>query len=416
MKELNERLDDFSKRITSIPFLTSIRDGLGSTWLFLGAISFLTLLISFPIESYQHFMANNLIYDYVRELNLLLIKLYLIVILLSTAYYYANHQQKESFKASSLGLFFYVSLYPMDFFKNYSFLDLFSFKKMIPSIVLTLVLLKVFFKLEEVLENREYTSSIPPMVIESLTVYLPIVFILGVNSILAYGLYRWKNIFIVDLVERVLIEPVFHLGRSVFFPVVYQFFSTLLWFFGINGPSVTNIVYSPITTSLTLENLQASLNNQPIVNIQSWAFSDFLANYGGGGSTLSLVILMLFFSQSDKYKEMAKLSLIPALFGINEMIIFGFPIILNMNMFIPFILVPTLNMTLAYLATYIGLIPKMSGLFIPWTTPIFVSGWLLTGSMRTVVFQGVQLLLGCILYYPFFKKEDIKQKMIENEM
>lgn len=66
-----------------------------------------------------------------------------------------------------------------------------------------------------------------------------------------------------------------------------------------------------------------------MTNVFTSAFSDFFCNYGGGGSTLGLVILMAFTGKSNRIKTLGRLSLPAAIFGINEPIIFGLPIVLN---------------------------------------------------------------------------------------
>ena len=102
-------------------------------------------------------------------------------------------------------------------------------------------------------------------------------------------------------------------------------------------------------------------------------------------------------------KKLGRLALIPGIFGINEMVTFGLPVVLNPIIVIPFLLTPLVNITLATLATMWGIIPYTTGASLPWTTPFFFSGWLSTGS-----------ILGCLIYFPFFKALD-KQYLKEEE-
>ena len=66
---------------------------------------------------------------------------------------------------------------------------------------------------------------------------------------------------------------------------------------------------------------------------------------------LGLIIAILIFSKAKEQKSIAKLSLAPGLFNINEMVIFGLPIVLNPIYIIPFVLAPLVNITIGYLAT-----------------------------------------------------------------
>ena len=209
-----------------------------------------------------------------------------------------------------------------------------------------------------------------------------------------------------NFIYKILQAPLMGFGRSILFEPIYQFLSTLFWFFGINGPAVTNTVFNPIHLALTTENLEAFKAGQPLQNIFTGPFGDFFGNFGGGGSTLSLVILMVFVSKSERMKKLGRLAIIPGVFGINEMVIFGLPVVLNPIIAIPFLLTPLVNITLATVATMIGLIPYTTGASLPWTTPFFFSGWLSTGSIIAGFFQIVLIAIGCLIYFPFFKKVD----------
>ena len=117
--------------------------------------------------------------------------------------------------------------------------------------------------------------------------------------------------------------------------------------------------------------------------------------------------------KSERIKQLGKLSIVPGFFGINEPIIFGLPVVLNPVIAIPFILVPMMNLILSYFATLWGIIPRTTGVNLPWTTPIGFSGWLATGSWRASVWQIFLLVLGMMIYYPFIKTLDKKYLILE---
>ena len=64
----------------------------------------------------------------------------------------------------------------------------------------------------------------------------------------------------------------------------------------------------------------------------------------------------------------------------NEPILFGLPIIMNPLVIIPWIISPVIVTIVSYSAMYTGIVPKPSGVIVPWTTPIFISGYLATGN------------------------------------
>lgn len=256
-------------------------------------------------------------------------------------------------------------------------------------------------------------DGVPPAVMESFAALVPagitmlVFFLVGIGFSLTS--YEYVHYFIYEVLQA----PLVGLGRLSGFEVIYQFLSTLFWFFGINGPAVTNTVFSPIHKVLTVENYEAAKAGLEMTNIFTQGFSDFFCNFGGGGSTLGLVIMMAFIAKSSRLKTLGKLSLPAGIFGINEPIIFGLPIVLNPLMAIPFILTPVVNTIVGYVATITHIIPITNGAQLPWTTPIGFSGFLVTGSIMGSVVQIVMLIIDILIYYPFFRMLD--KKYLEEE-
>lgn len=257
-------------------------------------------------------------------------------------------------------------------------------------------------------------DGVPPAVYESFAALIPsglamvIAFVIAI--IFSHTSYGFAHAFIYEILQA----PLVGLGRLAGFEVLYQFLSTLFWFFGINGPAVTNTIFGPIHKVLTQENFDAMQAGLPMKNVFTAGFSDFFCNFGGGGSTLGLVLLMSFTAKSERMKTLGRLSLPAGIFGINEPIIFGLPIVLNPVMAIPFILTPVANTIVAYLCTAAGIIPITNGAQLPWTTPIGFSGFLVTGTFMGSVVQFVLLAMDIAIYLPFFKSLD-KQYLEEEK-
>ncbi len=251
-------------------------------------------------------------------------------------------------------------------------------------------------------------DGVPPAVMDSFVALIPagitIIFFFLLNIVFAHTSYEYAHNFIYQILQA----PLVGLGKSPAFEVIYQFLSTLFWFFGINGPAVTNTIFSPIHKALTLENFEAAKAGLAMTNIFTAGFSDFFCNFGGGGSTLGLVLMMSFLGKSNRIKTLGRLSLPAGIFGINEPIIFGLPIVLNPIMAIPFILTPVANTIIATLATMAGILPITSGVQLPWTMPIIFSGFLVTGSVMGSLVQAVLLVVDMAIYYPFLRILDNK--------
>lgn len=257
-------------------------------------------------------------------------------------------------------------------------------------------------------------DGVPPAVCDSFAALIPSAIVITVFFLIRIGFEFTPFETAHEFIFKVLQTPLQGVGNTLFAQIVYSFACTAFWFFGINGPAVANTVFGPILKILTFENLEAFQAGAALPNIFTGPFTDFFTTFGGGGSTLSLVIIMILVCKSKRITQLGKLSLVPGIFGINEPIIFGLPIVLNPLLIIPFIGVPIINLVLSTVVTQMGLIPYTTGVALPWTTPIGFSGYLSTGSAMAGVWQIALLILGCVLYYPFIKMLD-KQYLRDEE-
>ena len=125
----------------------------------------------------------------------------------------------------------------------------------------------------------------------------------------------------------------------------------------------------------------------------------------GAGMTIGFVFFMLIRARSSQMKTLGRLEIVPALFNINEPILFGLPLVLNPLMALPFILTPLISGVLTYLAIYFGIIPPFNGTVVPWTTPAIISG-LIVGGWKTALWQALMLVMTFFSYLPFAIKYD----------
>lgn len=73
----------------------------------------------------------------------------------------------------------------------------------------------------------------------------------------------------------------------------------------------------------------------------SKSFLDTYVVMGGCGTTIcALFAILLFVKKRKRLDNIAKMAVFPAVFNINEVLVFGIPIVLNPVMEIPFLLVP----------------------------------------------------------------------------
>ena len=399
--------------------LIAIRDGfLVSTPLIIVASIFL-VIANFPIPGYVDFLAQFFGQGWPSKMDAIIDSTFSVLGLLGAVgigYAYARQLESDPIAGGAVALVCFLIITPKvhsDFvnaangkaFNGFALAHLGS-AGMFLAMITAIISVKIFVTIKNKGWVIKMPDGVPPAVTQSFAALIPsafaMFFFFVVYLVFSATDYQYAHNFI----YKILQAPLMGFGQSLIFEPIYQFLSTLFWFFGINGPAVTNTVFNPIHLALTAENLEAFKQGATLPNIFTGPFGDFFGNFGGGGSTLSLVFLMVFFGKSERMKKLGRLAIVPGIFGINEMIIFGLPVVLNPLIVIPFILTPLVNTILATIATLIGLIPYTTGAALPWTTPFFFSGWLATGSIVAGLFQIVLIIIGMAIYYPFFRVID----------
>lgn len=182
----------------------------------------------------------------------------------------------------------------------------------------------------------------------------------------------------------------------------------LLWIVGVHGTAIIkNSFINPILLVALTENINGSHNIFAGDFINMWVF------LGGAGGTLGLALLMNFAAKSKQLKILGHTAIIPAIFNINEPIIFGAPIVYNPYLIIPFLVNPIVSASLAYFAIKIGIVGVVNTA-IAWVLPVGVGAWLGTGgNIPAVILAFINLAISIAIYYPFFRMYD--QKLLAEE-
>ena len=191
------------------------------------------------------------------------------------------------------------------------------------------------------------------------------------------------------------------------------FLAQFFWSFGIHGWSIVGSLARPLWLVLLEENTTNYVASAAVTNIAAEPFYQWFVMIGGSGATIGLAILFAVRAKSAYGKALGKTAIIPAIFNINEPMIFGAPIVLNPMLIIPFIIAPLLNGTIAWFATSMGLVNRVVASS-PWTLPGPIGAFLACGNdWRAAVLSIVLILLSVAIYYPFFKMYD--NQLLEDE-
>lgn len=413
--KLENVLAPIAEKLSKNKVLSAIRDGfIISTPLIVVASIFL-LIANFPITGYPEFMAGIFGEGWDGHLSSVVSATFDVISLLTVigiGYSYAREKEVDRISGAVIAFVAFLIITQQSYpeyvneagkaFKGFSFGNLGS-QGIFLAMITALLSVQIFAWVKNKGWVIKLPDGVPPAVMESFAALIPSAFVMviffGFRMIFQVTDFGYAHVFVYKMLQA----PLMGFGEFAAFDVIYQFLSNLFWFFGINGPAVTNTVFRPIHEAMTIANLNAFELGEPLRYIFTGPFRDFFSNFGGGGSTLSLVIVMLTVGKSQRMKQLGRLSIVPGVFGINEMIIFGLPVVLNPIILIPFIFVPVINSIISTVFMSTGLIPLTSGIALPWTTPVFFSGWLSTGSIWAGVLQIGLVALGCAIYYPFFK-------------
>lgn len=240
-----------------------------------------------------------------------------------------------------------------------------------------------------------------------LAALFPIAVTVGLVTVLDVAVIR---VFDVESFRQLLsgwFSALFRIGDNGFLKgLFFVLFSSVLWFFGIHGSDVLEGVmqeyFAPVASSTAVHSIDPILHKE---------FFDCFVLMGGCGATICLLVALLIFSRNRARRGLALSAAFPMVFNINEMMVFGLPIIFNPVMLIPFLIVPLFCYTSSYVAIASGLVPVIEN-SVEWTTPILLGGYTATGSFAGAALQLFNLIVGVLIYMPFVHLLD---RSAENE-
>jgi PTS system cellobiose-specific IIC component len=253
-------------------------------------------------------------------------------------------------------------------------------------------------------------EQVPANVANSFTALIPAAVLITV-AMIVYALFDvFMKTTVVEWIYAVIQSPMQGVTDSLGGALMIGFLTPFLWFFGVHGSTIVGGIMGPILQANSLANSEILNSGKELTlanggHIVSQQFYDQFINVTGAGMTIGLVMFMAVFARSAQYRQLGRLSLAPAFFGINEPIVFATPIVMNPIMVVPFILTPVVSSIITYFALYTGLVPLFTAIQVPWTTPPVISGFLISG-WQAALLQLIVLTIGFFIYFPFARKMD----------
>lgn len=249
-------------------------------------------------------------------------------------------------------------------------------------------------------------EGVPPSVGRAFEALIPGSVIVGIAALISSVLQMGFGIEFSQVITMVIAEPLQKIGSDG--PIVaflYVTLCNLLYFFGIHGPNVLSFVDMTVLTPNAVANADALAQGLEPTIIFSKGMLDSFVFIGGGGATLGLIIAIFIAAKHKADRTMAKFALAPALFNINEPLVFGLPIVMNPVLFIPFVILPPVLLTTAWLQINffhtIGLLEHIGGVLIPWVSPVGIGAFLSYQSFTAILIAFIQLAIATVVYLPF---------------
>lgn len=253
------------------------------------------------------------------------------------------------------------------------------------------------------LSLKKYTIGMESLCANAIQTLFPVAVIMVISILftrmlhLLFGVYNLHELFSL-------------LSCSLFAYVENNFASGLLFTFLLHQLWICGFHGSHLLEPVALTEF-ATVSEQTIF---SKSFFDTYVVMGGCGTTICVLLLLLIFYRNDRMGNLAKVGAVSVIFNINEVLNFGLPIVLNPVMAVPFIVTPLVTYCIAYLATYLGLVPTIA-YEVQWSPPPLLSSYLATGSIRGTILQIVCILIGMAIYYPFLRLHKQVQDLFYKE-
>lgn len=290
-------------------------------------------------------------------------------------------------------------------------------------IIVALIATEIFVKLTKRGLIIKMPDSVPPAVGKAFASVVPGFIAIFVFGTITYLITTLGGGSLYEIIFNTIQKPLMGLGQGMLSVILIPILISLFWFFGVHGANIFEPIMQTIYMPALTENYEAVLNGLKAPNLITKSFFDSFVNIGGAGATLALIIaVFIVVRKREDYKQVAKLSLAPGIFNINESVMYGLPVVLNPILFIPFLIVPGVLSTIAYLATASGLVPP-TYILAPWITPVGIGAWMATGgagigSILAALLAVFNLAVAVIIYLPFVKMAEnmaIKKERLANK-
>lgn len=401
----------FNDRMTGKPLLLAVRNGFTYMIPLVLIGSFALVLLSLPINAYQALMSRLFgdswqnILLYIRDGTFNSFSL-IAVICISYSYTRELNEYKDYVSpiiASVTALAAFIALSGIN--ETGFSLSHFGVIGIFIALFVALLSSELFRRLTaiKIFRIQLFSDGANPNFNSALSLFIPAAITVALFAILNEALsYFFKVADLQTFIADSLLQLFKHINNDFGRGLLFILLVHVLWLFGIHGSNMLETVAQGMFVPALQVNQELIAANLPPIQIFTKTFFDTFVLLGGCGSMLCLILAILIAGGVKSQMRLAKLSAVPVLFNINELMVFGIPIVLNPIYMIPFLFVPLIMTAFSYVVMHVGLVP-LTIHQVEWTTPVFLSGYMSTGSILGSLLQLINLSIGTLCYVPFVK-------------
>lgn len=397
------KLQEFGQKLGSNKFISALTAGMMFTMapIMIGAVCQIVNAIGTNLGFYD---ATSAIYNYINMPYNFTMNMLGVWVTIAIAYNYARNLKMKSplVQAVDAGIIFLLTCAPL----TAGGLDV-TYMGSTGMFVGFIVAFGVV-RIEKFCADKNLRIPMPdvcpPSLVNSFAAIIPLAF----DVLVFYGLHVVIQVLTAGALSfPILLNAILMGPLSMLFSVPGMFvlnaLACVFWCFGIHGTMLVYPILMADMINAAATNAQLHAAGLPLQFFPSLLFSA-VALLGGTGNTWPLCIMGLK-AKSEQIRAVAKVSIVPGFFGINEPVAFGMPIMYNPILCIPYILNVLVITALYYVGYTTGIIvpPHISIMSL---LPIGVGAYLGTLNVMNVVWVYLMLIPAGLIYYPFFKVYD----------
>ena len=416
-KYLNEKLIPKVMAFINTKAIQALKDGMVYSMPLLIVGSIFLILANFPIEAVANALAESGITDILNQAYGATFNISAMVAVIGISYNYVKSEGQEPLSGAIISLSIFLILMPSSVTTESGEVVGGVINKtwtagqgMIGAIIIGLVVGYVYAWFLKRNIRIKMPAGVPAGVANAFSALIPAGVIITGATVL-HGIFSMGfHTTVMEAIYKAIQTPLQGMTDSLGGAILMCFLVPFLWVFGVHGSTIVGGIMSGLLQANTLEN-QAILDSGKELTIANGGhivtqqFLDQFINVTGAGLTIGMVIYMVAFARSKQLKTLGRLEMVPAIFNINEPILFGVPVVMNPMLAVPFVAVPVLSCVIQYFALATGLCPLYGAIQVPWTCPPIISGFLI-GGWRTALLQLVVFVMSFFVYLPFIRRVD----------